>query len=399
MIGVALDSGQVGWGLCQPAPDDGLAANLKPYRQAEALATIQKTALPALNGRSLSDLKNLAASLDALVETVQVTKALPPAEPEPAPKRFARRALLTGALGHGSSEAPTLPVFETIEVAQAIHPAIRQGLSQALLAAIALERREPLTAWLARAYGYPDPSAAVPLQMPILRGTMFQLAEAVVALRYTVSGANFERELGSQVERLQRFVRQLSQGITGATSKTLRPILHLDMHGGLQALFNDNLGLMLGVIYGLEEAAHPCLLRVQDPILSADIQHTARLTRNLKDLLDKRGISVQLVAGAGLHSPADVAIYADSKAVDAVSLHASRLGSFAALAETIAICRQAELAVYLDGSPAAAIAQLALAFQVDEVIASAQPPVQASVAALQNEMSRTLAELKFHRLR
>jgi hypothetical protein len=101
LVGVVLDDGRVGWGTCPL----GLVADPDWYPDqpevAQAAAVMSDLASPALQGRPLDDWVALAERVEALIETVTITRTLPEVEES----GLSRRAVLTGRL-QKPAEAP-----------------------------------------------------------------------------------------------------------------------------------------------------------------------------------------------------------------------------------------------------------------------------------------------------
>ncbi|HEV59262.1 MAG TPA: hypothetical protein ENN87_17465, partial [Phycisphaerales bacterium] len=138
-VGLMLDDGRVAWGDCVAVAYSGKAGRDPVFRAEDGMRTVEQTIAPRLQGREITTFRALAEEVDRLTEVVQVTRPLPP------PPGMTRRELLTAPLrmwrsgqGQGHDEREVETVVEQVE--RPLHTAVRYGVSQALLRAVALTR-------------------------------------------------------------------------------------------------------------------------------------------------------------------------------------------------------------------------------------------------------------------
>lgn len=393
-IGLVLDGRQIAWGDCV-APRDSYLTEYPPFDMTEGIATLKKTVIPILQGQTLGSFRDLAARIDALSEQVTITRPLPQPEPEAQPKGISRRDLFLGRLSALTGDDK--PRTEEVTITRLIHPAIRYGLSQALLAALATTRDLTVTEVIAQEYSLSLPQGPVPIQVEIKDAPAIAagslVARQVAALGYTTTGQDAKGELGSYGEVLQRNVRDISKQLPQA----YQPVLHLNLRGGLGQLYHNTAGRILGNFMGLEQTAELCPLRVEDPVILDDRQAQIELLLKLKGYVQRRKLNLQLAAGAWADTPEDVKALAEAEAVDMIHLQPSRLGSIHQTIEAILACQQRGIGVLLGSSPTdtdrslQVAGHIALATQPTLLQAKPGQPAEVSVARLHNEMARTLA--------
>ena len=385
---VSVDSG-IAWGTCEDFQVGDLPDFRSPLSIEESIAFIEETVVPLLVGQKLIAFRNLASVVESIRETVTVSKPVP--QPERHPQIVSRRAIISGFLS--SSEADeTVAATEQITIERAIHPAIRYGLSQALLSAVSMVRGVTVAEIIAEEFDIPIPSTAVALQMPIKRGQRLQAIDQISSLAYAVGRRHFEESLGPNGERIQRFVRQLKESLVEAGHT--RPLtIHLDVAGGLGQIFDQDAGKILGALYGLEQAAGPFLIRVQDPLIMDDLDSRIEALGQLRDYMRMRGMSLQLVASAGINTLSDIRSFVQAEAVHMLHLQMPRLGTSQELIVASQECRARDIRILLEGAPSAVTSQVALAMQPDFLTYPIGWPAGASIAAFRNEMARTLTWL------
>jgi methylaspartate ammonia-lyase len=320
----------------------------------------------------------MASRLEELEAPATFTRPLPEVK---SAGQVSRRDVLTGRLGKRDAK----PRTETITVDKPLNSAIRFGVSEALLRALAMAQGETITEVLVREYGLPLSRRVIPIHTEVKGGQAMPLYPQLASLEFRLPGVDPEKELGENDERLQRLTRQLSERIAEATSGT-RPTLHLNVNGGLGRLYQNNNGKILGALYGLQRVAAPLTLRIEDPVLDDDFQARSRMLAEIRDLLRMRSMSLQLVAGAGISELGDVETLLNANAAHMIRLSMVRLGTIHETMTAIIACQDQGFGVLLSGAPAEILGNVALATQPE---LAAAPDDAAGLEALYGAMART----------
>lgn len=389
LVGIVIDNSEIAWGTCEAIPVDDLPDFQSSFRADEGITTIEESVIPTLVGQKLTSFRQLVSKIEILRETVTLNKPIP--QPESPSPGISRREIITGFLS--SSEPDAAPeLVEQITVERPIHPALRHGLSQAILAAVAMVRDLTVVEVIAEEFDLPIPSTAVALQMPIQRGQSLLIHDQVSTLAYAVSGTDPEDSLGPDGQRIQRFVRQLRERLVEVGQHC--PItIHLDAGGSLGRLYGNNAGKILGALYGLERAASPCPIRVQDPMIMDDLDEQIKALGQLREYLRMRQMSLQLVAKAKINTLDDVRAFAQANTSHMLHLVMPQLGTIQELVLAIQACQNNGIGVLLEGTSSAITAQVALATQPDVLTYPPDRPGDAPIATFHDEMARTLAWL------
>jgi methylaspartate ammonia-lyase len=169
------------WGDCVGVAYAGISGRDPVLRAADALATIHRHVEPVLTGRKITTFREMAAEIDTLTERVQVPAppAEGPDEPAESGKRgpdttegVSRRDLLTapfralrpeGAEEGPAEKEPRGPDLVTVE--RSLHTAVRYGVSQALLKAVADARHVTMAEVIAQEWDLPHPDRPVPIHV------------------------------------------------------------------------------------------------------------------------------------------------------------------------------------------------------------------------------------------
>lgn len=308
-VGLVLDDGCVAWGDCVGVAYGAKSGRDPVFRSRDGLATIGRVIAPALQGRELTGFRKLAAEVDALTESSQVTRKKRVSEGE-----LSRRELLQSpvrlwqAIQRGD-EASSTEIEEQVMVERRLHTALRYGISQALLQAVALVRGVTMAEVIADEWNLARPDAPVPIHAQS-GGERYHNADKMIVRRVAslphALVDNIPEQLGEDGNLLSQYARWLSERIKQLGGEGYCPTIHLDVHGALGQLCENNLGRVLGQLYSLELAAQPYPLRVECPVMMDSRQAQIEAMKTLREYTRFRKIKVQLVADEWANTLEDI---------------------------------------------------------------------------------------------
>jgi methylaspartate ammonia-lyase len=338
-LGLRLADGRTAWAEWADVPDIQAAVQ-----------TIQQQVAPLLQDQRLTSFQECVRHLDSLTEKVVVTR---PLKPETAASRaiISRRGLITGLL------AEEKPKMEQVLAERPLPPTLRFALSQALLNAVAMSRNSTLMAVLAAEYGLAVPDTAVPLHVEATEANIAIirpiLSTHVSALSYDMGTADPKTTLGKDAERLQRHVRQVKEWLAATT--TAQPVIHLNLQGGFAELYGLNEGKILGALYGLEQAAKPYRLLVENGV-GGQFTAVRQTLQQLHNYLHLRRMTTRLAAGYSLFTPEELRELGDGTArsgfglaVHHLHLHPAQFGSLHENIQFILTCQERGIGVTVRG--------------------------------------------------
>jgi methylaspartate ammonia-lyase len=326
--------------------------------------------------------------LDALTETAAINHPIP----HPQLDSASRRRFLTGKL-----DVDPATKTELVAVERPLSPSLRYGLSQALLTALAAVREVTLTELIAVEFNLPFQPALTPMHLDINGAAPAPdasvLSKHIQSLGYRIGVGNPKERLGSDGAKLQRFIRELTDLIERVTEPDYRPAIHLDVAGGLGQIYEDNVGRILGALYGLEQAAQPYPLCISDPVSTDDPDKQIEIRQQLLDFIRLRGMRIRLGVRSPLRSLADVQRFAATGAAHLLELSLPQLGTIQQSIRAIHICRQAGMAVLLrdDGNAPQFACHASLAAQPDLLAVSWDAHERRNLDQMYAEMARTVA--------
>jgi methylaspartate ammonia-lyase len=402
-IGLVLDTGQVTWGDCVAVSYSGGSGRGPVFRTEQGLATVEQAVAPGLEGRELTSFRALAAELEDWVEPVQIDRPLPDASPA-GEEGLSRRALLAApARALQATRSGSRTGTEQVTVERPLHPAIRYGTSQALLQAVALDRRQTMAEVIAEEWGLPTPDSAIPIHAQS-GSERYYNAEKMIARRIAslphALVDDVEGQVGREGVELIRYIRWLAGRIRQLGGDDYYPTIHLDLHGALGQIYENKLGQVLGQLYAMERAAKPYRLRIECPLLLASREAQITELKMLREYVRLRNMQVELVADEWANTLEDIRAFVDAEAVDMIQIKMPDLGGVDNTIEAVLACKEAGIGAFLGGSyaetnlSARVSVHVALATRPDCIMAKPGMGVDEAVSLVQNEMSRSLAAIR-----
>lgn len=301
--------------------------------------------------------------------------------------------------------------MEAIKVdGKRLHTAIRYGLSQALLDAVAKASGRLMCEVVADEYGCEVSDKPIPIftqsgddrynnsDKMILKGADV-LPHALIN--------NVEEKLGKHGEKLKDYVAWLRDRIINCRAdESYSPVIHIDVYGTMGTAFgNNNYKEMAGYIEDLGATAKPFHLRIEGPMdcdsnREDQIEALSALTKEL----DSRGCDVELVADEWCNTLEDIKLFADNKAGHMVQIKTPDLGGINNTIEAVLYCKSKGIGAYQGGTcnetdrSAQVCVSCAMATQPDQILAKPGMGVDEGFMIVNNEMNRILA-LRKARLR
>jgi methylaspartate ammonia-lyase len=409
-VGLVLEDGRVAWGDCVAVEFSAKAGRALPFRSPEGLASIHNRIAPSLRGRTLTSFRELADEVDSWTETVTITRPLARPKPEDdnaeEAGRFSRRDLFTAPAHWLQARQADEPETEQVTVERQLHTAVLYGVSQAILKAVALARGVTVAELICEEYGLPLPVDPVPIHAQCgadrYAGADKMIARRVASLPHTLVD-NIPEQLGEDGQILLEYARWLRERIPQLAGDGYRPTIHLDVHGALGQIYDNNLGKILGFLIRLEAAVGPYPLRVESPLIMGSRQAQIEAMARLREYVRWRKRSVRLVADEWANTLEDIQAFVAARAADMIQIKMPDLGGVHNSIEAVLACQAAGVGAFLGGScaetdlSARVAAHVALAARPDLVMAKPGMGVDEGVALMQNEMARALAEIEYRR--
>jgi len=351
-----LEDGQVAFGDCAAVQYSGAGGRDPLFLAEEFIPVIMNQIAPTVIGRELTNFRELAGELDNLKD------------------------------GEGKR----------------LHTAIRYGITQAALVAVALKDRKTMAEVVADEYGID----LVPGRVPIFiqTGDQRQLnADKGIIKRVDVLPHglinNVRTKLGVNGELLLDYVHWLKERVMMLGEESYRPILHIDVYGTIGLAFGEDSGRMADYIGRLGEEARPLSLRIEGPMDRGSKAGQMEALQKLKEALKRKGVGVPIVADEWCNTLEDIREFVDGDVADMVQIKTPDLGGINNSIEAVLYSRGKGVGAYLGGTcnetdqSARVCVHIALATRPDQMLAKPGMGVDEGYMIVYNEMQRTLALL------
>lgn len=284
-----------------------------------------------------------------------------------------------------------------------LHTALRYGISQALLRAVALKSRRLMCEVLAEEYAQPLILEPVPIFAQSGDDRYMNADKAIIKRADVLPHALINQvpnKLGSQGEKLEEYVLWLRQRVKELGGEDYRPVLHIDVYGTLGLAFNNDLEKISAYIARLGETAAPFRFRLEGPVdMGSKAKQMEGLAR-LRKMLEAKGSEVEIVADEWCNTLEDVKDFVKAGAGHMIQVKSPDLGSISNAVEAILYAREHGAGVYLGGScnetdrSARVSVHVALAARPDQMLAKPGMGVDEGMMIVFNEMQRSLRLLK-----
>lgn len=298
-------------------------------------------------------------------------------------------------------------MMEAIEVdGKRLHTAIRYGVSQAILDAVAKATGRMMCEVVADEYNCTVSEIPIPIftqsgddrydnsDKMIIKGAQV-LPHALIN--------NIDTKLGRKGEKLAEYVEWLRNRILDfRTDESYSPVMHIDVYGTIGAAFgNNNYKDMADYIENLGKIAAPFKLRIEGP-MDCDCDRETQLTAlaALTKEIDERGCNVELVADEWCNTLEDIKLFADNKAGHMVQIKTPDLGGINNTIEAVLYCKEKGIGAYQGGTcnetdrSAQVCVHCAMATKPVQMLAKPGMGVDEGFMIVYNEMNRIIAVRK-----
>lgn len=355
-VTIVLEDGQVAYGDCAAVQYSGAGGRDPLFLAEDFIPFINNEIKPMLVGRELDSFRKLAGEVDSMKD----------------PK--------TGKL---------------------IHTALRYGITQAILDAVAKAKHKLMCEVVAEEYNttVSEKEIAIFTQSGDDRydSSDKMIIKGASVLPHALIN-NVEEKLGKNGEILLKYVDWLKNRILSLrTSDAYNPVLHIDVYGTIGAAFDMDMDKMVAYFADLEKAAAPLKLRIEGPM---DVEERTKQMEALKDLtarLHAAKINVEVVADEWCNTLEDIKYFADNNAGDMLQIKTPDLGGINNTIEAVLYCQEKGVGAYQGGTcnetdrSAQVCVHLAMATKPVQMLAKPGMGVDEGFMIVYNEMQRILA--------
>jgi methylaspartate ammonia-lyase len=350
-----LEDGQIAYGDCAAVQYSGAGGRDPLFTAKDYIPVIYKHMKPLLIGRELNSFKELAETVDNYIK--------------PSGERM--------------------------------HTAIRYGITQSILDAVAKSNKMLMAEVVAKEYGTMVSKKKIPIFMQsgddrynnvdkmILKGADI-LPHGLIN--------NIKLKLGENGQLLKKYIIWIRDRVIEIrNTDQYQPVIHVDVYGTIGLIFNNDYNKIVSYIKELEEAAYPLKLRIEGPM---DMEERTAQMKALKELckrLDEKNINVEIVADEWCNTFEDIKYFADNKAGNMIQIKTPDLGGINNTIEAVLYCKERGIGAYQGGTcnetdrSSQVCVHLAMATSPIQILAKPGMGVDEGYMIVFNEMERILA--------
>lgn len=292
--------------------------------------------------------------------------------------------------------------FDHLELdGKRIHTALRYGITQAILDAVAKANHTQMANIIANEYNTQVSDQLIPIFSQSGDNRYDNVDKMIIKESAVLPHGlinNVETKLGYQGEKLLDYVKWLRKRIDEHRNhEDYYPVLHIDVYGTLGIIFKEDYDTMVEYLRTLREASGPYHLRIEGPVDFDDREKTMIGLQIITRKLDELGIDCEIVADEWCNTLEDIKEFADKKAGHMVQIKTPDLGGIQNIVEAVLYCKEKGIGAYQGGTcnetdiSAKACVHCAMATQPVQILAKPGMGVDEGYMIVFNEMNRIIA--------
>lgn len=291
--------------------------------------------------------------------------------------------------------------FVRPETGKAFHTAIRYGVTQACLDAVAKSQHKLMAQVIAKEYNTKIADKMIPIFTQSGDDRYVNADKMIMKGAEVLPHALFnhvEQKTGLKGEKLRAYVEWLrNRVIEKRTSESYNPIFHIDVYGTLGVVFDNDFKMIAEYIEDLAEVAKPFHLRIEGPVDVEEKQAQIKALHAIRQHMDEMGCSAEIVADEWCNTLEDIIDFSKEKAGHMAQIKTPDLGGINNAIEAVLYCQQHDMGAYLGGTcnetnrSAEICAHIAMATSPDQMLAKPGMGVDEGYMLVYNEMSRIIA--------
>lgn len=359
---IILENGDMAYGDCSAVQYSGTFGRYSVFLADEFIPIINRDIRPALIGEELGSFRRLAKKLEELRDA------------------------------HGMK----------------LHPALRYGVSQAVLAAVARAKKQLMCEIIAEEYGHQVSETAIPITAQSGEDIYCNADKMIIKQVPIIPQGLFNdgiKTCGKNGERLLEYINWLKKRVAKLRTDDLYvPVFHIALYGSLSQVFYNDIDQTVDFLKKMAAVAEPYKILVEDPVElgAADIQ--LEYMKKLMLRLSEEDVQVKIIVDEWCNTLEDIKEYANAAAADIIHIKPPDLGSIDDAIEAVLHCKKKSIGTYWGGScnetddSAIISAHIAMGLGCDMMLAKPGMGVDEAYMLVHNEIQRILALRKICKL-
>lgn len=284
---------------------------------------------------------------------------------------------------------------------KAYHTAIRYGISQACLHAVALSKSKMMAQVIAEEYNTDISSEIIPIFSQSGDDRYLNADKMIMKGVDVLPHALFnhvETKVGKNGEKIKEYLGWLRDRIIKLKPyPSYNPAIHIDVYGTLSEVFDNNFEDIANYMGELGEIAKPFQLRVEGPVDMDGKKEQIEALSKIRALMEKKSVDVQIVADEWCNTLQDIKDFTIGKAGHMIQIKTPDLGGINNSIEAVLYCKEHDMLAYIGGTcnetnrSAEVCAHIAMATSPVQYLGKPGMGVDEGYMIVYNEMSRVLA--------
>ncbi|TWH47950.1 methylaspartate ammonia-lyase [Sporomusa sp. KB1] len=355
---IIVEDGQIGYGDCAAVQYSGAGGRDPLFLAEDFIPVIEKMIKPRLIGRELNSFKELAEEVDNLND----------------------------------------------ENGKRIHTALRYGVTQAILDAVAKAKKQLMCEVVADEYKTQVSETGIAIFTQSGDDRYNNVDKMIIKHAEVLPHGlinNVKEKLGENGELLLEYVGWLRDRIMKLkTTPDYAPVLHIDVYGTIGLAFKNDVDRIVEYFRQLEKAAAPLHLRIEGPVDVEEREQQIKVLAEITSRLHKENIKVEIVADEWCNTLQDIKDFADNGAGDMLQIKTPDLGGINNIIEAVLYCQKKGVGAYQGGTcnetnrSAEVCVHVAMATKPAQMLAKPGMGVDEGYMIVYNEMQRILAVRK-----
>ncbi|MGV8962800.1 MAG: methylaspartate ammonia-lyase [Candidatus Saccharimonadaceae bacterium] len=281
------------------------------------------------------------------------------------------------------------------------HTAIRYGVTQACLHAVAQSKSKVMAQIIAEEYNTIISSVMIPIFSQSGDDRYLNADKMIMKGVDVLPHALFnhvETKVGVKGEKIKEYLEWLTDRIIKLKPyPSYNPAIHIDVYGTLSVVFDNDFEAISNYIGELGEITKPFQLRVEGPVDMDAKEPQIKALSKIRSLMEEKNIDVQIVADEWCNTLQDIKDFTIGKAGHMIQIKTPDLGGINNSIEAVLFCKEHDMLAYLGGTcnetnrSAEVCAHIAMATSPVQYLAKPGMGVDEGYMIVYNEMSRVLA--------
>ena len=281
------------------------------------------------------------------------------------------------------------------------HTAIRYGVTQACLDAVAKSKGKLMAQVIAEEYGTTISTKLIPIFSQSGDDRYLNADKMIMKGADVLPHGLFnhvESKVGLKGEKIKAYLEWLRERIIKLRPyETYHPTIHIDVYGTLGLVFHNDTRAIAAYIGELEKIAHPFALRVEGPVDMGEKKAQIKALHDIRAHMEAMGIHAEIVADEWCNTLEDIIDFSKEKAGHMAQIKTPDLGGINNAIEAVLYCKKHRMGAYLGGTcnetdrSAEVCAHIAMATSPVQYLAKPGMGVDEGYMIVFNEMNRILA--------